>query len=383
MVFTAYMAFVYVPWDFFVKPTVEDQEVWFGILFRGTAAKVLEIPHWLVYAAGFYGLRYMKSWMWPWAPVYAGQVAIGMLMWPLLYVEGFLGFLFGVIAFVPFAGLTWLLWESRPLFQEARPAMRERYGEWALVTGASAGLGREFARALATDGMSVVLTARRGDAMRELADELEKNHQVGVRVVEADLTVPGAAAAIAEATGDLEIGVLVANAGFGYAGRVDKQEVSRLTDMVQVNCTSVVDLVGRLTPPMVERGRGAVIITGSTASYQPMPLHAVYAATKVFDQFFGEALAIELRDQGVDVLVVEPGRTETEFQKRAGEQPGGGQLPYEVVATAMDALGRAPSVVSGWFNWLRGHVARRLVPRSLAAYAAREYMARQTPPDLR
>ncbi|TDJ21700.1 MAG: SDR family NAD(P)-dependent oxidoreductase [Deltaproteobacteria bacterium] len=383
MLFAGYMTFVYIPWDFFIKPVAVDEEVWFGILFHGTAAKILEIPHWFVYAAGFYGLRYMKSWMWPWAAVYAGQVAVGMLIWPLLYVEGFFGLLFGVISFIPFAGFSWLLWESRSVFQDPRPSTRERYGEWAVVTGASAGIGKEFARALAADGMSVVLTARRGDRLRELADELEKNHQVSIRVVEADLTDPAAAEAIATAVSDLEVGVLVANAGFGYAGRIDKQETARLTDMVQVNCAAVVALTSRFVPAMVERGRGGVIITGSAAAYQPMPLHAVYAASKVFDQYFGEALAVELRDQGVDVMVIEPGRTETEFQDAAGEQSGGGQLPHEVVETAFDALGRAPSVISGWFNWLRGHVARRLFPRSFAAYLAREYMARQVPPELR
>ena len=87
--------------------------------------------------------------------------------------------------------------------------------------------------------------------------------------------------------------------------------------------------------------------------------------------------------QSAGVMVIEPGRTENEFQDAAGESAGGGQLPYEVVETALEALGRAPSVISGWFNWLRGHVARRLFPRAFSAYIAREYMARQLPPDLR
>ena len=94
MVFSAYMAFVYVPWDFFVKPVAEDQEVWFGIMFTGWSAKLLEIPHWAVYAAGAYGFFYMRSWLFPWAALYVGQIAIGMFVWMALYTDyGFFGFL--------------------------------------------------------------------------------------------------------------------------------------------------------------------------------------------------------------------------------------------------------------------------------------------------
>jgi hypothetical protein len=89
MVFCAYMAFVYVPWDFLWKPVSRDEEVWFGIMFTGWGAKLTEPLHWAIYAAGFYGFYRMRSWMWPWAAAYAASVAIGMLVWPLLYQHGF------------------------------------------------------------------------------------------------------------------------------------------------------------------------------------------------------------------------------------------------------------------------------------------------------
>jgi short-subunit dehydrogenase len=377
MVFSAYMAFVYLPWDLFVKPVAVDEEVWFGIRFHGWAAKFLEPFHWAVYAAGAYGFRRMKPWMWPWASVYAGQVAFGMLIWPWIYVGGFLGFLLGIVSVVPFAVLTWALWGARPLFQGQRPSLRERYGEWALITGASSGLGAEFARALAREGVSVVLTARRGERLRELASELERTHRVSTRVVEADLADPNAAQQLAEAVRDLEIAILVNNAGFGYAGRFDKQEPARLREMVQLNCLAPVMLSAGLLPGMLARGRGAVVITGSAAGRQPLPLHGVYSATKGFDLLLGESLAVELRSRGVDVLVLEPGSTQTEFQQVAGEIAHDGERADRVVLLALEALGRRPVVISGWFNWIRANIASRLLPRSLVAYLGEEYMAKR------
>ena len=152
--------------------------------------------------------------------------------------------------------------------------------------------------------------------------------------------------------------------------------------MVQVNCAAPVELTSKILPRMLERGRGAVIITGSVAGRQPLPLHGVYSATKAFDLLFGESLAVEVRDRGIDVLVLEPGSTETEFQQVAGEIGHPGEPASAVVEVALDALGRQPSVVSGWWNWLRANAASRLAPRSLVAYAARDVMARQTPGEV-
>ena len=377
MVFSAYMAFVYLPWDFFAKPVALDEEVWFGIRFHGWAAKFLEPFHWAVYAAGAYGFRRMKAWMWPWAAVYAGQVAFSMLVWPWIYVGGFLGFLLGIVSVVPFAVLSWALWEARPLFQAQRPSLRERYGEWALVTGASSGLGSEFARALAREGVSVVLTARREERLRELASELEEAHRVSTRVVAADLADPSAAEQLAEAVRDLEIAILVNNAGFGYAGRFDQQEPQRLREMVQLNCLAPVMLSAGLLPGMLARGRGAVVITGSAAGRQPLPLHGVYSATKAFDLLLGESLAVELRSQGVDVLVIEPGSTQTEFQQVAGEIAHNGEPADRVVLLALEVLGQQPAVISGWFNWIRASIASRLLPRSLVAHLGKDYMAKR------
>jgi short-subunit dehydrogenase len=114
-----------------------------------------------------------------------------------------------------------------------------------------------------------------------------------------------------------------------------------------------------------------------------MPLHGVYSATKAFDLLFGEALAVELAEQGIDVLVLEPGPTETEFQAVAGELAHGGESAADVVAVAFEALGRQPSVVSGWKNWLLAVAATRLFPRPLVAHVARDVVEAETPEEMR
>lgn len=383
MLFSIYMAFVYVPWDFFMKPVAWDEEVWLGLRFEGWGAKLTEPLHWALYAAGAYGFWRMRSWMWPWASVYTAQVAIGMLVWGALYVGGFRGWGVGALAAIVPALAAVALWRSREHFQGPRPSLRERYGEWALVTGASAGIGVAFAHALARDGISCVLVARREDRLRRLADELEKSFQVATRVVAADLADPHEVERVVQTLNDLEVGILVNNAGVGYAGRLAKQEPERLAQMVSLNCSAPVVLTTRLLPGMLARGRGAVVVTSSVAGKQPLALHAVYAATKAFDSLFGEALWAELRGSGVDVLVVEPGSTETEFQQVAGELAHAGESPEQVVRTALDALGQQPGVVSGWFNWLRANAGSRLLPRSVLAVVAKGYMERQTPTEMR
>jgi uncharacterized protein len=267
---------------------------------------------------------------------------------------------------------------------DVRWNLRARYGDWALVTGASAGIGLAFAEALARENVSLVLTARREDRLNKLAGELREKYKIQTRVVAADLAAPDGADQLAAAVADLPIAILVNNAGFGYAGRFDRLDTERLRAMVRVNCEVPVVLTSRILPAMVKRGRGAVIVVGSVAGRQPLPLHAVYSATKGFDLLFGEGLWGELRGTGVDALVLEPGATATEFQQVAGEVvgPNHGEPPENVVRAAFDTLGKKPSVISGWFNWARANLVR-LVPRSTVVMIAKRVSAAQTPAELR
>jgi len=385
LVFSAWMAFVYVPWDIFWKPVADDREVWFGILFSGWSAKLMALPHWLVYGAAVYGFRRRRPWMRPWGAAYSAQVAFSIFVWSAVHLGGVLGFLAGIVSAIPFGLVAWGFWNAREHFEPRPLALRDRYGEWALVTGASAGIGAEFARALAAEGFSLVLSARREPRLRALADELEKRFNIATRVVVLDLADADAADRLADGVSDLEIGILVNNAGVGYAGRFDKQDSGRLRSLIEVNCVAPTVLASRLLSGpngMVERGRGAVIFTGSAAGHQPIPLHGVYAATKAFDLFLGEAVFVELRSQGIDVLVVEPGPVDTEFQQAAGEVTTAHVPPAEVVQVALESLGLQPSVMTSWFAWLRANLATRLGSRPLVAYAARDFMIPRTPADM-
>jgi len=383
MGFSVFMAFVYVPWDIFWKPVAEDQEVWVGVLFTGWAAKLLALPHWFVYAAASYGFRRRRPWMRPWGTLYIAQIAVGMLVWNTLQIGGSLGLAVGILVAVPFGLLAMTFWNAREAFETSRPSLRERCGEWAVVTGASSGIGAEFARALAREGLSLVLVARREDRLQALAQEIERQTGAAVRVVVADLATTDGADRVAQAVADLEVGVLVNNAGVGLAGRFDKLDPGMLREQVLLNCLAPTLLTRHLLPAMRARGRGAVVFTGSIAGRQPLPLHAVYSATKSFDLLLGEALWSECREAGVDVLVLEPGSTETEFQAVAGEIAHPGEKPADVVRVALEALGRQPSVISGWFNWLRANLAQRLAPRDLVLSIARGVVEKQTPLEKR
>jgi short-subunit dehydrogenase len=383
LLFCAWMALVYVPWDLFVKPVALDEEVWFGVRFHGWAAKLLAVPHWAVYAAGLVGFWGLHRWMHPWASVYAAQMTFAMVVWPLLYVQSEWRYVNAAAAGAVFGWISFVLWRARGWFQPPPAALRERYGSWALVTGASAGIGVEFAKVFARGGISLVLAARRADRLAQLADELTKQHGVEVRAVPCDLATPEGVAACLAAAEDVDLAILVNNAGAGYAGRFDRQSPERLAALVQLNCAAPVALTAAILPRLRARGRGAVIFTGSVSGCQPLPLHALYAATKSFDNLLAEGLWGELRGSGVDVLALEPGATETEFQDAAGQTAHAGEPPEQVVRVALRALGRQPSVVSGVYNWLRANAGLRLLPRSLLALLAKQVMERQTPESLR
>jgi short-subunit dehydrogenase len=202
--------------------------------------------------------------------------------------------------------------------------------ETALVTGASSGIGEQFARALAKRGNELVLVARRGERLSELAAELPTK----AHVVSCDLSTDAASLAGKVAEIGLQVDLLVNNAGFGVYGRFLDTHPERDAAQVRLNCEAVVTLTHTFLPAMVERRRGGVIVVASTAGMQPIPYQAVYAATKAFALSFTEALHTELRGTGVRVLAVNPGPVPTEWQSVAGydESDGSGFVPGEVPA---------------------------------------------------
>jgi uncharacterized protein len=252
-----------------------------------------------------------------------------------------------------------------------------RYGPWALVTGASSGLGAAYAGALARRGLSVALVARREERLLALAERLRETHGVEALAVAEDLALPGAAERVALAVGPREVGLLVNNAGFGFSGRFTDGDAERDARMVLVNCVAPLALTHRFLPPMLSRGRGGLVFVASTAAFQPTPFFAVYGATKAFDLMLAEALWSELRGSGVTVQAACPGQTATEFAERAhfAAAPGGAD-PVRVVELCLSRLGRGPTCVPGAGNKLTAFL-HRLVPRRVAANATAGVLARQ------
>jgi uncharacterized protein len=205
--------------------------------------------------------------------------------------------------------------------------------KWALVTGASAGIGVALARELARAGAKLILTARRAERLESLAAELRAQGSE-VRIVVADLNDPAAPEEIQKAVADLKVEILINNAGLGQFGLVIEAGVEQEISQVRVNCEAMVHLTRLFVPAMVERGAGWVMIVSSVASFQPLPYMATYAATKVFDRFFALALAEEVAGKGVCVSALCPGSTKSEFHdvSRAGDISGRKRQSAEEVA---------------------------------------------------
>jgi uncharacterized protein len=256
-------------------------------------------------------------------------------------------------------------------------------GGWALVTGASSGIGEAFARALAARGMNVVLVARSAGRLDALAAEIEAAFPVRARAVPSDLTVPGAPARVwAEASAEgRRVELLVNNAGFGLHGAFHALPLAEQSRMVQLNCTVVLELAHHAIGHMRARGSGAVVNVASIVAFQPVPQMAAYAATKAFVLSLSEALAEECRGSGVTVQALCPGPTPTGFQAVAGNRVAPGQAGYrtaeQVVEAALRGLdGGRRRVVPGLPNRL-ATAASRLLPIGLSARLAGMIARRQ------
>ncbi len=249
----------------------------------------------------------------------------------------------------------------------------------ALITGASFGIGSEFARIFAREGYNLVLVARTAEKLRQLAAEVEKSYGTRSLILAADLTDPGAPAYVLDQTNraDIKIDVLVNNAGFGQYGLFVENDLEECLRQIQLNVTTITHLTRLYLPAMVERKNGRILNVASTAAFQPGPLMAVYFATKAYVLHFSEALANELNDTGVTVTCLCPGATATEFHKRANATGMRllrfGSMDAKTVAEdGYRALVTGkPVVISGVKNWLLAQSVR-LSPRKLVTTIARK-----------
>ena len=253
----------------------------------------------------------------------------------------------------------------------------------ALVTGASSGLGVDFARELAARGCNLVLVARREELLRQVQAELSQKHGVTVQVIAMDLAAPDAAQALYDQlkTAGTPVDVLVNNAGFGLYGDFIAVDWEREKEMLDLDIITLVHMTRLFAGDMVERNFGYVLQVASIGAYQPSPTYALYSAAKTFVLYFSEALAYELRRTKVKITTLSPGVTATEFFKVAGQQVSAYQRltmmdSPTVARIGIEAMLRGrPSVVPGFFNAFMAFMTR-FTPRQMAAAIAYQTMTR-------
>lgn len=261
----------------------------------------------------------------------------------------------------------------------------KRYGPWAIVTGASQGIGAGFAEQLAKQGYNLVLVSRRPERLSTQAEGLRARHGVETRVVGADLSVPGAAGTIIDAVRELDLGLLVSNAGAANMGGFLQVPLAKLSGDLVLNALSHMELSHAFASHLRRRGRsGGILLISSTAALQPMAFGANYSAAKALVLNLGEALNRELAELDIDVTVLLPGPTDTEGLNHRGDVAMN-QLPMptmsveQLVREGLSALARRrPSHVAGFMNrW-----SARLMPRRFASWMISTVLGRNTAPHL-
>lgn len=225
-----------------------------------------------------------------------------------------------------------------------------KYGEWAVVTGASDGIGREIALLLAQDGVHLVLVARREGILQAMAGEMREINGIQTHVIAADLATDAGVQAVINGTQGLDVGILVAAAGYGTSGRFLDSTPEREANMLAVNATAVMHLAHHFGTRFAERGRGGIVLFSSLVAFQGVPKAAHYAATKAYIQTFAEGLERELAPLGVDVLISAPGPVASGFAARADMQMSMSLTPDVVARDTMKALGRKAYVRPGFLS---------------------------------
>ena len=246
-------------------------------------------------------------------------------------------------------------------------AFRERYGPWALVAGASAGLGEAFSRQLAARGLNLLLLARRREPLERLESSLRAAHGVDVRVATVDLAQGDLPAVVEELASGLEVGLLVYNAAHSVIGPFVDRPLQEHLRVLEVNCRGPVVLSHLLGSAMARRGRGGIVLMTSLSGSQGNPWLATYAASKAFNLVLGEGLWAELGARGVDVVACRAGATRTAgFEASHPKRTVPLQEAEEVAVQALAALGHGPSVVTGGLNRLASFAFGRLFPRRVS-----------------
>jgi short-subunit dehydrogenase len=245
---------------------------------------------------------------------------------------------------------------------------RGKYGKHALITGASSGIGAEFAEQLAAAGLDLVLVARRKDRLEALASRLRAVHGISAEVIALDLATEGAVAELVRRTGQLDVGLVVASAGVLTTGPFLGNDFAAEAELLRVNLMVPAEMAHVFGQHFVTRGHGALILLSSVVGFGPVPYSANYGAVKGYIASLGQALHYELKGSGVDVLVLAPGLTQTEGADNApgidfGRMPGKAMPPGPVVSAALRGLGRKSLVIPGAGNKAQDFLGKYLTPR--------------------
>ena len=242
--------------------------------------------------------------------------------------------------------------ETNKNLTEKQQRFRARYGPWAVVTGASSGIGKAISAKLAETGLNLVLVARRRNVLEEMKKDFLSRNKIEVRVVALDLAKETADEELEAACEELDVGLLVAAAGFGTSGSFLDANPAREVEMLAVNCRALLSASLHFGQRFAKRGRGGMILMSSIVGFQGMPYAAHYAATKAYVQTLAEGLNAELSAFGVDVLAAAPGPTDSGFAKRAEMKMGKALQPEEIAQPILDALGRKTTILPGFLSKL-------------------------------
>lgn len=240
--------------------------------------------------------------------------------------------------------------------------LHDKYGNWALITGASSGIGRSFAETLAQEGFNLVLIARNEVKLLELSKILMNRYSVNCRIIAKDLSDESAVPEIVRETAGLEIGLLINNAGYALTGEFITGDLVAQTKMMKINSLVPMQLCHHFGEKMVARGKGGIINVASVSGLMPLPGWATYAAAKAFMVSFSASLWFEFRNKGVDVLALCPGAVKTDFHQRANIISTG-LNPEEVVKDGLRNLGRKPSAITGINNQVMAFIMQLMPAR--------------------
>lgn len=231
---------------------------------------------------------------------------------------------------------------------------QNKYGSWALITGASDGIGKEVAIEIAKKGLNVILVARRKEILHEVEREIYQYSSVKVKIISLDLSKTNALETLVENIKEMDIGLFAAIAGFGTSGEFIQSNISTELNMIDVNCRAVVEQTHYFAKAFLQKKRGGIILMGSLVGFQGSPFATNYSATKAFIQTFAEGLYFELKPYGIDILCVAPGPVSSGFANRAHMNMGNSANPKQVAKKILPALGCQVTVRPGFLSKFLG-----------------------------